>query len=135
MAIFANLTQYLSLAADDFSDHIVSCTLQEMYDELDKTNFGSSGNREYVAGLHDADVTIDFLDDYAASQVWAFWNTNKGTAVAFEWRPTSSSVGATNPKATGNLLVSKMPRGGKVGDLATVSVTWKVTGAVTWATS
>ena len=135
MAIYANLDEYLSLAGTDFSGRITSATLNEAYDELDKTTHGSSGNREYAAGLFDADISIDFLDDFAASQVWALWNSNKGTAIAFVWKPTSAAVSATNPSASGSLLMSKRPSGGAVGEIAKSSVTWKVTGGVTWATS
>lgn len=135
MATFANLSQYLSLATDDMSDHIEDCSLSEEYAELDFTNFASAGKTEWKCGLLTTELSITFQGDYAASQIWALWNTSKGTAIAFEWRPTSASVSPTNPKATGSVLLSKMPQGGKVGDKVIHQVTWKITGGATWATS
>jgi hypothetical protein len=50
--------------------------------------------------------------------------------------PTSGSVTATNPSYTATCLVnSYSPFASSVGDIATLSVTWPVSGTVTRATA
>jgi hypothetical protein len=51
-------------------------------------------------------------------------------------QPVSGSATATNPKKTGSCLITELPFiDGSVGDLAEISVTWPVTGAISTATS
>lgn len=136
MATFVSTNAYVKLGSTDFSDHVEEVTLDEGYDEVDFTNMGSSANKEFKAGLHEASIKIKFQDDYAASSINTFWQLNKGTAVAFVVQPTNSAPSATNPKYTGSVLLSKAPVvAGKVGDKAVKDVTWKVTGALTFSTS
>ena len=104
--------------------------------ELDTTTFGSTWGTATI-GLKNASLACDFLDDYTASTgldaiLWPLF----GTLVAFEIRPDAGSVSTSNPKWTGSVLISKLPAiSGQVGELAKKSVTWKVSGAVTRATS
>jgi hypothetical protein len=50
--------------------------------------------------------------------------------------PTSGSLSATNPKHSASALVTELPIiDGSVSDLATVSVTWPLSGAVTVTTA
>jgi hypothetical protein len=51
-------------------------------------------------------------------------------------KPVAGSTTATNPSYSFNALVSEwQPLSGAVGELATASVTWPVSGAITKATS
>jgi hypothetical protein len=53
-----------------------------------------------------------------------------------EIRPVNTTVGPTNPKYNFSALITEWtPVNGAVGELATVSVTWPISGAITKATS
>jgi hypothetical protein len=104
-------------------------------DEQEITAFGDSF-RSRVGGLKDASVSLDFHQDFGAASVDAtLWPLLGGTAQIVV-KPTSSSVSATNPSYTFTALVTQyQPFASNVGDLATLSVTWPVTGAVTRGTA
>ena len=81
-------------------------------------------------------MQIEFHQDFAASNVEATVYPLIGSTTTVVVKPTSSAVGATNPSYTFSALVSSWsPVAGSVGDLATVSVTWPISGAITKATS
>ena len=136
MAVFVATNGYLLLNSVDLSDHLESIHLEWEADEVDQTNFGSSGNQQILPGIKKAKLTLVFQQDYAAAKVDATVYAAFGTIVAFETRPTSASVSATNPKYTGNVVISKyQPVPVKIGDLSKVSVSWPVTAGLTRATS
>lgn len=119
----------------DLSDHITAASLEISYDDVDTTAFGDS-TRTRIAGLGDATVNITFNQDYGSSETDATLNGLVGTSTAFELTPATGSVSATNPKYSGSVLVtSYTPINAEVGSLATLSVTWPVTGSITRATS
>lgn len=63
--------------------------------------------------------------DFAGSAVDATIMGCDGTVVVIKVRPTSSSIGATNPEYVGSYLVSEYsPFTNSVGELATTSVSW-----------
>lgn len=105
-------------------------------DDVETTSFGGNGWRTRVGGLKQANVTLSFMQDYAAGAVdatlWPLLNTIATVVVL----PNGSAVGATNPSYTFTALVNSIsPVNGAVGDLATFDVTWPVTGSVTRATA
>ena len=119
----------------DLSDHITQASLEINYDDVDTTAFGDT-TRTRIAGLGDATVNITFNQDYAASEVDATLNGLVGTTTAVELTPAAGGISATNPKYSGTVLVtSYQPISAEVSSLATLSVTWPVTGAITRATS
>lgn len=135
MAVFAFTDAYVSVGGTDLSDWVTSVTLDISAAELETTAMGAT-NRTRIAGLKDWTISIEFNSDFAASAVDQTLWPLLGTAAAIEVRPTSAAVGTTNPKWTGNALVSKLPSvGGSVGDVAKVSVQWPAAGAITRATS
>jgi hypothetical protein len=131
---------YVAYGSSDISDYITSVSLNTTYDVIETTAFGDTA-RKRVAGLADNSITIEFQADFASGAleqiIYQSQATNTlGTTVYMEVRPTSSSVSATNPKYTFNALVSEYPiLNGAVGELATGSVTWPISGAITKATS
>lgn len=119
----------------DLSDHITSITLDVSADALDDTHMGDSW-RGKIGGMKDFNVSIEFSQDFAASEVDATMWAALGTVVSFVGKPTSASVGATNPTFTGNvLLTSYSPISGGVGDKASTSVSLEGAGTLTRATS
>jgi hypothetical protein len=131
---------YIVFASTDISSFVTSVTLSSTLDVVETTAFKDTA-RTRVAGLRDNQITLEFNQDFASgaleSLVYPTDSTTKiGTAVAMEIRPTSGSVSPTNPKYTFNALISEWQSlSGAVGELATVSVTWPISGAVAKATS
>ena len=135
MAVFLQNDVQLVVNSVDLTDHVASVTWQESSDELETTAMGD-GNRTRIGGLKDGSVSIEFHQDFAASSVYATLYPLLGTVTTVEMTPTSASVAATNPKHSASALVTELPIiDGSVSDLATVSVTWPLSGAVTVATS
>jgi hypothetical protein len=117
----------------NLSDHINSITLETKDDIVETTAFGSTAKTR-VAGLADNSVTFDFMQDFAASNVEATIYPLIGTATTIVVQPTSSAVGTTNPTYTFSAIISEWsPLKGGIGQLATASVTWPISGTITKA--
>lgn len=125
----------ITINSVDLSDHIASVTINQKFDELDTTAFGSTGKTR-IAGLEDSSIAIEFLQDYAAASVEATLNSLIGTTTTVVIQSKTGAVSATNPKWTGTCLVTELqPVAGAAGELAKQSVTWPVSGSLTRATS
>lgn len=135
MAKFVATDYDITIGGTDFSASLAAVTLDVSADEQETTAFGDSF-RSRIGGLKDASVSLDFHQDFGAASVDAtLWPLLGGTAQIVV-KPTSSSVSATNPSYTFTALVTQyQPFASNVGDLATLSVTWPVTGAVTRGTA
>ena len=135
MAKFAATDYSISIGGTDFSTSLAACTLDISVEDLETTPFGS-GSRTRIGGLQDGSVQFDFHQDFAAASIDATLFPLLGTAVEIIILPTSSAVGVDNPSYTFNALVTEyQPFASSVGDLATLSVTWPVSGAITRATA
>ena len=125
----------VTIGGIDLSDHINNITLDTKYDIVETTAFGDTAKKR-VAGLADHSISLDFMQDYAASNVEATIYPYLGTAVTIVIKPVAGTTTATNPQYTVSALVSEwQPLKGQIGSLATASVTWPVSGAITKATS
>lgn len=122
----------------NLSDHIASVTLNVSNDVVETTAFSSTAAKTRVGGLQDNSVTLEFHQDFAAANVEATINGTTslvGTVTTVVVSPTST-VSATSPSYTFSALVAEWtPLNGAVGELATASVTWPISGAITKATS
>jgi hypothetical protein len=117
------------------STSIASVTLDITTDEVETTAFGSS-YRTRIGGLKDASVSLDFHQDFGAGSVDALLFPLMGSTVAVKIAPTSGTVTATNPEYRFDALVTQyQPFAGAVGDLATLSITWPVSGEVVRGTA
>jgi hypothetical protein len=86
--------------------------------------------------LKDGEVSLDFHQDFGASAVDATLFPLLGGTVEVVVKPTDGSVTATNPSYTFTCLVTEyQPFASSVGDLATLSVSWPITGDVTRGTA
>ena len=118
----------------NLSDHIASITLSTSSDVVDTTGFSSTAARARVAGLADNSVTLEFHQDYATSNVEATIYPLIGTTTTVVVTPVDTTVSDTNPSYTFTALVAEwQPLSGAVGELATASVTWPISGAITKA--
>ena len=125
----------VTFASTDISSYVSSITLSTSLDIIDTTSFGNS-SRTRVAGLADNQVTIEFFQDFASGALESIVYPTIGTSAAMVVKPVAGSTTATNPQFAFNALVSEwQPLSGAVGELATASVTWPISGAITKATS
>ena len=124
MAIFLSNGVVVTLNSVDLSDHVTSVTINRVFDELEVTAMGDSAHK-FVKGLEASTVTIDFLNDTAASETLATLQTAWGTTVPLTLKQTSAAVSATNPLYSTTVLVNNTTDiNGAVADIATQSITF-----------
>jgi hypothetical protein len=117
----------------NLSDHIASVSLAMSTDVIETSAFNSTAAKTRVAGLQDNSVTLEFHQDYATSNVEATIYPLLGNTTTIVVSPTST-VSATSPSYTFTALISEWtPLNGGVGELATASQTFPITGAITKA--
>ena len=116
----------VTFGVTDISSYVTSVTLGSTYDVVETTAFGNTA-RTRVAGLADNSVAFEFNQDYAASALESVIFPTLGTAVSITVRP----VAGTTPAYSFSALVSEWtPLNGAVGELATASVTWPISGTI-----
>jgi hypothetical protein len=126
--ILSNVT--VSINGVALGNSVKSIELTETSDTKETTAFGD-GWTTMVAGLKSASVKIDFYQDYAASAVEATIGGLLGTLATVAIIANGGTASATNPSYTMTALVSTLsPVSGAVGDVATNSITWPVSGTV-----
>jgi hypothetical protein len=135
LAKFVATDYKVTINGGTVSSSLASVELPIEIDEQETTAFGSEW-RTRIAGLKSGSITLEFHQDFAAgaldSILWPLLGTNATVSVV----PTSGTVTASNPSYTGTFLVTQYtPYASTVGDLATVSVTWNLTGELTRATA
>ena len=135
MAKFYAQDYKVTIGTTVLSTSIASVTLDITTDEIEVTSFGST-YRSRIGGLRDASVSLDFHQDFGAGSVDALLFPLMGSTVAVKIAPTSGTVTATNPEYRFDALVTQyQPFAGAVGDLATLSITWPVSGEVVRGTA
>jgi hypothetical protein len=114
----------------NLSDHINNITLETKDDIIETSAFGTTAKTR-VAGLSDNQVTLDFHQDFAAANVEATIYPLLGQTTTIVVQPTSAVVSATNPTYTFSaVIVDWTPLKGGIGQLATASVTFPITGTI-----
>lgn len=123
----------VSLAGTDISSYVKQVTLTTSVNEVETTAFGNTAKTR-VAGLLDNKVQLDIHQDYSAVEGLVYPLIG-GTAVTLVVRPNGTGAASTaNPSYTASVLVTEWtPVNGAVGDLATASVTWPISGTITKA--
>jgi hypothetical protein len=135
MAKFAATDYKISVAGTDFSTNLNSVELAQEADDLETTAFGQ-GWRTRIGGLYNATVTLNFMQDFGSSSVDAVLNPLLGSIATVIIQSASGTVSATQPKYTATCLVTQYsPFASSVGDIATLSVSWPVSGTVTRGTT
>jgi hypothetical protein len=93
-------------------------------------------SRSYIGGLKSGTVDIEFNADFAAAKTEATIFPLVGTSTAVVVKPVAASVSATNPSYSFNAICTEWDTlNGSVGEIATHSISWPITGAITKATS
>jgi hypothetical protein len=125
----------VTFASTDVSSYVSSITLSTSLDVVDTTSFGNTA-RTRVAGLADNQVTVEFFQDFGSGLLESIIYPTIGTSAAMIIKPVAGTTTATNPQYAFNALVSEwQPLSGAVGELATASVTWPISGAITKTTT
>jgi hypothetical protein len=125
----------VEIAGVNLSDHIASVSLSSTWDAVETTAFGG-GNvpaaaRTRQAGLVDNAVTLEFHQDFAAGEVEATIYPLLGTVQAIKVQPVNAAISVDSPQYQFSALLSEWtPVNGAVGELATASVTWPISGAI-----
>ena len=137
MATFVLYDASVTVAGVDLSSYVRSVTVDAGQNMQDDTAMGDTFQSN-AAGLATWSISVELLQDYAASKVDATLQPllGIGTTAALVIKPTSGSVSATNPSYSGTgILESYNPVGGAVGDQAMASATFQSASALTRATS
>ena len=127
MAIFLSNGVEVTLNSVVLSDHVTSATINRSFDELEVTAMGDTAHK-FVKGLEASTITLDFLNDNAASgagAVRAALQAAWGSTVPLVLRQTSAATSTTNPLYTTTVLVNNTTDiNGAVGDIGTQSITF-----------
>lgn len=134
MAAFALTNMFVELNSADQSDTIKSATLTLDSAQLDTTTMGD-GWTEMIGGVKSGTLSLEFVDDVAASEIDSVLFPLFGTVVPFKVRPDSAVVGAGNPQYSGSVFIAQTSLGGSHGELAGKSLTFPTSGAVARATA
>jgi hypothetical protein len=124
------------LNSGTISANVAQATINLTADDIEVTNFTSTA-RERIGGLKDGTFSMDVHQDYAASAIDSIVFPLVGQTAAIKVRPGgTAAIGTANPEYQFNVLVTEYnPIDSAVGDLATFSVSWPITGAVARATA
>lgn len=140
MAIYLDNLVGLKIATIDLSEYVSSITLTQTFDEVETTTMGATSHT-FGKGLEASTLTVDFLNDWAASKVQATLQAAYGTSVTALIVPvrasSSTTISATNPLYTVSILVNNLTPVGTGGpeDFARSSMSFTCTSVVTHATS
>ena len=135
MAKFAATDYDIKINGSDFSTTLNSVELAQEADDLETTAFGQ-GFSTRIGGLKQASLTLNFMQDFGSGSVDAVLSPLLASLATVVIKPTSGTVTATNPSYTMTALVTQYsPFASSVGDLASLSVTFPVSGTVTRATA
>jgi len=135
MAVLVLTDASITVNSVALSDRANSVTLNYEIDSVESTAFGSTGHK-FVGGLQNNSLDIEFMQDFAASNVEATIFPLVGTTTTVVIKPTSSATASTNPAytLTGCFLAAHTPVAGAVGEMAMTSLSF-TGGVLTKATS
>jgi predicted secreted protein len=130
MAIQALTAQVVSINSVDISAYCKSATLTIDVNSLDTTDFASDGWTEMIGGLKSGTLSVELMDDVADNELDEDLYAILGTVVPFAVKLDDGGISASNPEYQGNVLITQWNIGGAVGDLATKSLSFPITGAI-----
>ena len=136
MAVQLQSTVGVKINSVDISDHVSSATLSQIFDELEITSLGDFSHR-FVKGLEASQLSLDFFNDFAASQVTPTLQAAYGTTVTAVLIPVKgTAVSASNPLFTVSILVNNLtPIAGDVASINAASITFTCNSTVVQTTT
>ena len=124
----------VSLAGTDISTSVAAVTLSSSVNEVETTAMGNTAVTR-VSGLIDNSITMSLHQEYSTIEGLVFPFVGS-TAVTVIVTPNGTAVSTANPRFTASVLITEWNSvNGAVGELATVDVTWPISGTVTKATA
>ena len=145
MAIYLNNNVGVKLATAaakttpsiDISAYVTNAVINQVADEVEVTAMGDTAHK-FVAGLQSNTLTLDFINDWASSQVMQTLNDCFGATISVSMITVKgTAVSAANPTYQFSVLVNNLtPIGqGGVAEVATSSLSFTVNSAVTVSSS
>ena len=130
--VLTNVAVTFGTAATDISAYVTSITLSTSAAEVVTSAMGSSAVTR-IQGMIDNSVTVELQQDYPTIEQLFCDAFTAGTAVPMTVKPNGTAVASsTNPSYAFSVLpTSWTPVNGAIGDLATVSITYPISGAIT----
>jgi hypothetical protein len=130
--VLTNVAVTFGTANTDISQYVGSITLSTTAAEVATTAMGSSAVTR-IQGLIDNSITLELHQDYPTIEKLFYDAFVAGTAVPMTVKPNgTAAASSSNPSYAFNALpVSWTPVAGAVGDLAVVSITYPISGAIT----
>ena len=130
--VLTNVAVTFGTANTDISGYVTSITLSTTAAEVMTSAMGSSAMTR-IQGMIDSSVTIELQQDYPTIEK-LFWDAfSAGTAVPMTVKPNgTAAAGSANPQYAFSVLPTahEMVKGA-IGDLATMSITFPISGAIT----
>lgn len=119
----------IKVAGTDISSNVASVTLTSSSAEVETTAFGQ-GAVTRTGGLKDNSVTLDIHQEYSSIEGLVYPLIGSTTSISVQ--PNGTAVGSASPKYEATVLITEWtPVNGAVGELATASVTWPISGTIT----
>lgn len=135
MAKFAATDFSITINGGTVSANLNSVELAQEADDIETTAFGQA-DRTRIGGLKSGTITLNFMQDFGSGSIDSIISPLLGAIATVVIKPTNAAPSATNPAYSAECLVTQYsPYASSVGDLATFSVTWPVTGAVVRGTA
>ncbi len=135
MAIYLSNDVSVVIDSVDLSDFVQSATINRQFEELSVVAMGDT-SLKFAKGLESSTVTLDFLNDSAASASLVSLNSKFGTTVSLLMKQLSSATSATNPSYTTTILINNLtPINGATGDMSTQSITFTCQSVIVVANS
>ena len=130
--VLTNVAVTYGTANTDISAYVTSITLASSAAEVVTTSMGSSAVTR-IQGLIDNSVTLELQQDYPTIEKLFFDAFTAGTAVPMTVKPNgTAAASSTNPQYAFSVLPTahEMVKGA-IGDLATMSISFPISGAIT----
>jgi hypothetical protein len=130
--VLTNVAVTFGTANTDISNYVTSITLSTTAAEVVTSAMGSSAVTR-IQGMIDNSITLELQQDYPTIEK-LFWDAfTAGTAVPMTVKPNgTAAASSTSPQYAFSVLpTSWTPVNGAIGDLATVSISYPISGAIT----
>jgi hypothetical protein len=136
LAKYVVTSQSVTINSVDLSADCARAELVINSADVETTDFSSGGFVELQGGLKSGVLNLDFHADYASGGASETLEALVGTVVTFVLIAGGTSASTDTPSFSGSVLINSFtPVAGAVGDLATFSVSFPTSGAITKATS
>ena len=124
MAIFLNNGVSVTFNSVDLSAYVTAVTVNQSFDELEVTAMGDTAHK-FTKGLEASTITLDFLNDNAATTVIPTLRAAYGTTVTVVIKQTTGAVSASNPSYSTTVLVNYLQNvNGSPADISSQSITF-----------